>query len=269
MKIRKPKLKRRHFNRCGELPRAWSKLQEWYQTPLGKTLAGIEMAKIETALSDLFGYYLLQIGRLNGDSWFASSRVSSCEVMDFQPDNPAMTTRAFQGLPHALPIQTDSHDVVLLPHVLEFSQHPHAILREVERILIPEGHLVMLMFNPWSLWALWRWTLGWRPRLPWCGRFISTTRVKDWLELLGFDVVTLQGYFFRPPIQNATILQRLTGMEAIGRRLWPIFGASHLIVARKRVVTVTPIRQSWRPQAKKIVSPGLVEPFQNKEKHLE
>jgi len=268
MKILKPKLKLRRSNHCGDLPHAWSKLQDWYQTPLGQMLAQTEIRIVETALSDLFGYYLLQIGRLNGENWLTNSRVSSCEVMDFQPANPAMTTRAFQGLPHALPIQSDSHDVVLLPHVLEFSQHPHGILREIERILIPEGHVVMLVFNPWSLWTFWRWTLGWRPRIPWCGRFFSTTRIKDWLELLGFDVLSLQGYFFRPPIQNLKLLQRCDGVEALSKRLWPILGASNLIVARKRVVTVTPIRQSWRPQ-KKIVSPGLVEPFQNKEKHIE
>jgi len=268
MKFLRPKPKLRRFNRCGELAHAWSGLQDWYQTPLGKTLADIEMAKIESALSDLFGYYLLQIGRLNHEDWLANSRVSSCEVMDFQTNPPAQTAKAFEGLPHALPIQTDSHDVVLLPHVLEFSQHPHGILREVERILIPEGHLVMLVFNPWSIWSLWRYTLGWQARLPWCGRFIGTTRIKDWLELLGFDVVRLQGYFFRPPVQNSTFLQRFVGVETAGNRLWPVFGASHLIVARKRVVTVTPIRQSWRPQAK-IVSPGLIEPFQNKETHIE
>ena len=268
MTFLKPKLKHRRFNRCGDLSHAWSQLQDWYQTPLGHMLAEIELAKIETALSDLFGYHLLQVGRLNADSWTANSRVSSCEVMDFQPDNPSMTPRAFLGLPYALPIKTDSHDVVLLPHVLEFSQHPHGILREVERILIPEGHVVMLVFNPWSLWALWRHTLGWRPVVPWCGRFLGTTRIKDWLELLGFDVLTLQGYFFRPPIQNNSVLQRLAGMETVGNRFWPILGASNLIVARKRVVTVTPIRQSWRPQTK-IVRPGLVEPFQNREKHHE
>lgn len=268
MKFLKPKLKLRRHNRCGELSQAWSALQDWYQTPLGNTLAEIEMAKIDSTLANLFGYYLLQVGRLNDQNWLSQSRVSSCEVMDFQPAHPMMTTRAVQGLPYALPIQTDSHDVVLLPHVLEFSQHPHGILREVERILIPEGHVVMLLFNPWSLWAFWRWTVGWWPKVPWCGRFISTTRVKDWLELLGFDVVSLDGYFFRPPIQNMKVLQRLNSLETVGSRIWPIFGASHLIVARKRVVTVTPIRQSWRPQ-KKIVSPGLVEPFQNKEKHVE
>ena len=263
MQILKKKARKARFNRCGDFVTTWSKLQDWYQTPLGKMLADKEMAMLEQALTDLFGYYLLQIGRLNGENWLATSRVSTCEVMDFQPANPAMTTKAFQGLPNALPIQSDSHDVVVLPHVLEFSQHPHAILREAERILIPEGHLVMLVFNPWSLWSLWR--MGWRSRVPWCGRFIGTSRLKDWMELLGFDVTIMQGYFFRPPIQRTGFMQRLGAWERLGQRLWPILGASQLIVARKRVITMTPIRQSWRSRAK-IVSPGLVEPFQNKRK---
>lgn len=264
------KLFRRHttshrFNRCGELGVAWSGLRAWYQTPLGDGLAATEKGLVDATLADLFGYYLLQIGAVCGTDWLQSSRVSQCTLMDFlSPEHDQ--SGHMQGMPQALPIQTDSLDVVVMPHVLEFSLHPHAILREVERVLIPEGHLVMLVFNPRSLWSLWRWSVGWRRRAPWCGRFISTTRIKDWMELLGFDVVKLQGYFFRPPLQKTGIMDKLAFYERLGARFWPILGASHLIVARKRVTTLTPIRPSWRPRAK-IVSPGLVEPFQNKEKH--
>ncbi len=261
------KTKTRLFNRCGDLDKAWDQLQAWYRTPLGTLVAEAETALIDRALSDLFGYYLLQVGRLQDADWLQASRVSFCEVMDFSPESGSQEKHTgFKGLPFALPIQSDSLDVVLLPHVLEFSQQPHAVLREVERVLIPNGHVVILVFNPLSLWSFWRWTVGWTRRAPWCGRFMSTTRVKDWMELLGFDVTHLQGYFFRPPIQKTGVMEKLRFSERVGQRLWPILGASHLIVAKKRVTTLTPIKPRWRPGAK-LVAPGLVEPFQNKRKH--
>ena len=155
-----------------------------------------------------------------------------------------------------------SLDIVVLPHVLEFSEQPHAVLREVERCLIPEGNLVLLGFNPWSLWMLPGVLLGWRGRVPWCGRFRSMTRIRDWLALLGFDVELGRTYFFRPPWQHGRILGRLGFMERVGRRVWPPFGGGYVLVAKKRVVTVTPVRPHWRPRRRNLVAPGLVEPYQ-------
>jgi len=253
------------FNHCGDLIEAWDQLQSWYQSRLGVTLAKQEQALLAETLSNLFGYQLLQVGRINTEDWLSSSRVSQCNVMDFPPKEHLTKTAGFQGLPEFLPIQTACMDVIVLPHVLEFSQQPHAVLREVERVLIPEGHVAMLMFNPFSMWTPWRLSLGWRHKVPWCGRFLSTTRMKDWLALLGFDVVSIQNYFYRPPLQQTTIMQRLSLLDRVGGRLWPILGAAKLVVAKKRTVTLTPIGPRWsRPKARIATQPGLAEPFQRK-----
>jgi SAM-dependent methyltransferase len=264
----KNKRTEKQFHRCGELDTAWPKLQQWYESPLGMRLAQQETTILSSALTDLFGFHLLQLGRLPADDWLSQSRVSHCSIMDFSADPTTGNKTGFQGLPDALPIQTDSIDVVVLPHTLEFSLTPHNILREVDRVLVPEGHLVMLVFNPRSLWTFWRWSVGWRKRAPWCGRFLSTTRIRDWMALLGFDVSSIHGYFYQPPVQSRRISQRLGFTEGVGKRCWPFLGAANMIVARKRVTTLTPIRPSWRAQVKPVVSPGLVEPFQNKDKHV-
>lgn len=222
---------------------------------------------LATTLPDLFGYHLLQLGRLTTDDWLASSRISHCAVMDFHSTLLSEDAKRLHGLPDQLPLQTDSIDVLVLPHTLEYSLRPHAVLREAERVLIPEGHLVMLVFNPRSIWIFWRWVFGWRRKIPWCGRFLSTTRVRDWMELLGFDIVHMQGYFYRPPLQGKRLMQQLGVLERLGRRVWPMLGAGNLIVARKRVVTMTPLRPRWRPQRKHVAAAGLVEPFQQKDKH--
>lgn len=239
----------------------------WYQTRLGQTLSQQERELLGNTLADLFGYYLLQIGRLDEQNWLDSSRVSHCEVMDIAELDNAGQKPAFRGLPEHLPVKSDCIDVLILPHVLEYSQHPHTVLREVERILIPEGHVVLLVFNPFSLWRFWQWLPGLRHKIPWCGRFLSTARIKDWLALMGFDVVRIQGYFFRPALQQLPVMQRLSFIERLGVRFWPFFGAANLIVARKRVMTLTPLGRSWTRPRPAIVRPaGLAEPFQKSTK---
>ena len=257
--------KAKTFNRCGEIGDSWSGLQKWYQSRLGKLFAQQERSLLEDTLSNLFGYHLLQVGRPDSENWLAGSRVSHCEVMDFAGQGELAQAPGFCGLPEHLPIQSDSMDVLVLPHVLEFSQHPHAVLREIERTLIPEGHLVLLVFNPFSLWKFPQWLPGLRNRKPWCGRFLSTTRIRDWLALLGFDVVKVQGYFYRPALQQMSLIQRMAFIERFGGRFWSFLGAANLILARKRVMTLTPLGRSWtRPKAQIVSPPGLVEPFRHR-----
>ena len=153
-------------------------------------------------------------------------------------------------------MKSDSLDIVILPHVLEYSLEPHQVLREVERVLIAEGHVVILGFNPWSFWNLFRVFNFWKKPAQWNSHFLAASRVIDWLTLLGFDVVQQEGYFYQLPIQNNKIVKKLGFLEKIGQRLWPKMGAGYVLVARKRVETLTPIRPRWRSQ-KQVVTNGF------------
>ncbi len=252
----------RRANRCKRAPRVWHELFDWFDTGVGVQLAKTEKAVLDEILPDLFGYYLVALAHPRQADKFAASRVSRRMVMNICARDylPPLEPSGFQGDVHQLPLQTDGVDVLVLPHILEFSRQPHEVLREAERVLIAEGHVVILGFNPFSLWMLRRLVLGWRGAVPWCGTFRSVSRVRDWLALLGFDVVTTRYYFFRPPIQNDSILRKLGFLEKLGQRLWPIFGGSYAIVAKKRVVTLTPLRPRWR-RRKRLVTAGLVEPM--------
>jgi SAM-dependent methyltransferase len=158
----------------------------------------------------------------------------------------------------ALPFASESVDVVVMPHSLEFHPNPHAILREVDRILIPEGHVVIMSFNPLSFWGLARLLLSWRKRMPWRGKFYTRARLRDWLSLLGFDYVCGRQVFFRPPIQHEKTMQKLEFMERVGQRIMPLFAGVTVMLARKRTSTLTPIAPSWRE--KKIRPRPIVEP---------
>ncbi len=145
-----------------------------------------------------------------------------------------------------LPIATQSMDLVLLPHVLEFAADPHQILREVDRVMMPEGRLIVIGFNPWSLWGL-RQALGRRGEdHPWCGDFISMVRLKDWLALLGFDVSAGRLVCYVPPMANERWLKRFSFMEAAGDRWWGIAGGVYMMQAIKRVQGMRLITPRWK-----------------------
>jgi SAM-dependent methyltransferase len=149
-------------------------------------------------------------------------------------------------------------DVVVLHHLLEFEPHPHQVLREVNRVLIGEGHAVIIGFNPWSLWGLWRHALAWRHQPPWCGCFFSQRRVKDWLRLLGFDIVHARHFYFRPPVKGPFFTTLFSFWEKTGAYRWPYCGGAYIVVAKKRLVCLTPI---WAATASaRIIPDEVVEP---------
>jgi SAM-dependent methyltransferase len=233
--------------RCEDPVAARRALRRWYKGNLGQTLLNEERQILDDVLPNLFGYHLLQVGAPVDVNLLEASRVSHCMVLDDTPDGErGNMLHCLYGEAAALPIASDSVDVLVLPHTLEFEANPHEVLREADRALVPEGHVVILGFSPWSLWGIWRLAAGWRNHTPWCGRFFSSSRVKDWLALLGFDTVLGRTYFFRPPFHHAGLMRHLNFLERGGHRWWPVLGGAYVLVARKRVSTLTPIRPRWR-----------------------
>ena len=259
--------KKKHNHQCGSDLAAVVGLRDWYHSEAGCRLLEQEKAELDEILANLFGYHLLQVGVITEDSLLASSLIPDCMVLQRDAGSVKLdgnlSKKVIGGLPDALPIASDSLDVILMPHVLEFSRNPHQVLREVDRALIPEGHVVITGFNPWSPWILWRLALGLRKQAPWCGQFLSLSRIKDWLSLLGFDIISTQHVFYRPPVNHDGIMDKLAFVETLGERFWPVFGASYTLVAKKRVFTFTPIKPRWRPR-RRFISDGVVEP-QNRE----
>jgi SAM-dependent methyltransferase len=142
----------------------------------------------------------------------------------------------------ALPFAENSLDLLILPHSLELSPDPHATLREAERVLLPEGKLIICGFNPLSLWGFKQKRSHLYKRLnfgdlylPEAGEMIAYRRLRDWLRLLNFDVEP--GHFgcFRPAVRSAGMLQRFAWIDKLGERYWSIFGAVYFVVAVKRV----------------------------------
>lgn len=215
-------------------------LREWLDTPLGRYVLAREREYFDAETADIFGFNAIQIGLPDID-FLRSSRI---------PLRLQVASGAPAGLlanPTELPLASQSVDLVVLPHVLEFAPEPHQILREVDRVMMPEGRVILSGFNPWSLWGL-RQALTWtRESVPWCGDFISLTRMKDWLALLGFDVSSGRLCCYAPPFVKDTWLERCRGFEAAGDRWWGIAGGVYMVQAIKRVHGMRLIMPKWEP----------------------
>lgn len=231
--------------------------ESWLATAPGRYVAAWEQARIDAMVADVFGYNALQIGLPQLDL-LAQNRIPLRQRVGEPASGGARAAVAVDVLCdlRELPFAASSVDLVVMPHVLEFSNEPHQILREVERILIPEGQLLISGFNPLSLWGLRRHLPNRPDAFPWNGSYLSVQRMKDWLQLLGFEVD--RGCFgcYAPPCENPQWLQRCRFMEAAGDRWWSFAGGVYLLRAVKRVHGMRLILPAWnqRKSQRKAIS---------------
>ncbi|MFN4120468.1 class I SAM-dependent methyltransferase [Acidovorax sp.] len=244
-------------------------LHHWFDSPPGRYLLAWEQACFDEAVADIFGYHSLQLGMPMLDAlranrmphqWLALGQEAVTRRIAFaEVDGPdtLLQRRAVDLLaePVALPYAEASLDLLVLPHTLELSIDPHAALREVERVLVPEGRVVISGLNPASLWGLrqrrarlyQRLGRG-RLYLPDVGEFIGYRRMRDWLRLLSFEVESACFGCYRPAVRSTQWLDRWGFMDSLGEKWWPIFGAAYFIVAVKRVHGMRLMEPGWRTQ---------------------
>ena len=187
------------------------KLSVWFRSPLGKVVFSQENEQLKNILPGLFGYHILQVGYTAELDFLNSSRISNKTILFL--DNSEIDKKINMSIRAGgedLPIATDSIDVVMLPHVLEYSKDAHKLLRELERVLISEGYAVIIGINPYSLWGLWHMFFCWWNKMPWGGHLFSVPRMKDWLSLLDFEIEKVKYFFFSPPLSNIRLLKKFS-----------------------------------------------------------
>ncbi|TWX57741.1 class I SAM-dependent methyltransferase [Colwellia hornerae] len=228
--------------------------KSWQALPNGEVI----VKEIEQVLAlwwpKFFGYHLLKIGALSG--YIDSSGCTIKHQMN-------LVERKQNGDIIAdvddLPFLEHSIDVCLLSHALEFSLDPHHVVREASRVLIPNGYLVITGFNPFSLAGLNKFIPYRKHNTPWNERFFSAMRVKDWLHLMGYEIL----------VDEKVIYSSLSGRLSQGKivQVWqklasdflPNFGSIYVLVAKKRVHPLTPIKPKWkiRPKFNQVEVPSM------------
>jgi SAM-dependent methyltransferase len=214
------------------------RLSEFLRSPQGRYVLEWEQQHLDRAVADIFGYHALQLGLPEIDALRENRmplRICAAERVD--EDDDLHCALSVLNRYDELPFATNSIDLVVMPHILEFAAEPHQVLREVDRVLVPEGHVVITGFNPLSLWGLRQLLtrLGMAPYLPREGQFISLPRIKDWLKLLSFEVNRGRFGCYLPWVRSDRWLQRWRFMDKAGDRWWPVLGSIYMVTAVKRV----------------------------------
>ena len=161
--------------------------------------------------------------------------------------------------PEKLPFEDDSLDVILLHHMLDFHRAPQQLLREVSRVALPTGQLVIIGFNPYSLWGLCKPFGAMRDKAPWHGKYIPPSRLMDWLNLLNFKIDRAQYSLYGLPTLRAS--QKLPDYSnGLSRNANLPFGAIYVIVARKQVGSMIPMKPVWQKNRSSFGGLSVVRP---------
>lgn len=219
----------------------------WHESALGKQLITAIEQQLQKCLPSIFGFYLVQLGKKEYTHWLHASPIQQKIVVD---SNPVLITQPnatlIQSPLKTLPFASDSIDAVFMPCVLEAASSPIAILEEAWRILLPSGTLILVGFNPWSLWGLAHFFFKHTHEFPWQGEFFSTATLRKWLTLTNFSIESLDYFYFRPPISTHHGHEKLNYLEKMGPRCYYPFGGLYLITATKYVAPLSPIKPKWK-----------------------
>ncbi len=234
--------------RFGVLPvqQGLEDMASWFETPLGQALLQAQKEQLSESLNCLFGYHLLQLGVSDKLEMSESIRIAHRFVL--HPHRAARSPIGGLADFNHLPLANESIDAVILHHALDYTQSPHQLLREAARVLIPRGHLVIIGFNPWSLWGLGsRLARVFSAQARWRYQYLRLGRLLDWLNLLNFEAVEISQGFYRPPLPQPNAIRHLQWLESWGKRWRLPGGGFYMIVARKDHLAMTPLKPNWQP----------------------
>ena len=224
-------------------------LAEWFQTPPGQYVLAWERAQFDAAVADVFGYYAWQVG-LADWNLLRANRMPFKGCVGTEAPAPehaeAWQARVVLAQPEALPFESQSVDLLVLPHAFECTAEPHNVLREVERVLVPEGRVVISGFNPWAR-ARMPGMEPWLPQPP--SSQVSLPRLKDWFKLLSLEVKQSHFGCYAPACRSEKWLRRWGFLESAGARWWSLGGAVYLVSAVKRVPGMRIIGPAWKTPA--------------------
>lgn len=211
---------------------------EWYRSAtLGRILQEVEVSYLRDSLQLTYKQRILQVGSLGcEDRYIPDEFRQQLIVLSLSGDQGCQCGCHVRGETTNLPIASESIDLLILPHVIEFEPSPRGVLREVERVLRPEGRLVLLTFNPFSIHGMVR-RLARRDAFRGQG-FVPSVRLLDWLRLLKFEAQFDVAF-------DATTAQIIASPETFFKRSQAFVSLAYATRAIKRNYTVIPIEPSW------------------------
>lgn len=223
-------------------------LKSFYQGSVGKELLEEEKSLLEQGLSCVFGYFLVQIGQTSENDLLVSSRINQKVIVDNFIPKPLNNEKNYEWV-YAdidyLPFKPGSVDAVFLPHTLESVPDPYHLLRQVDKMIMADGRLIISGFNPWGN-KIWKFSFGKYRKNFKQAHLISEKRLVDWLNLLGYELefILYKTYHSYDSVWTMDFVK--AGLQRLAHKLGLEFGNVYVIVAKKRVESPTPVGLNWR-----------------------
>lgn len=224
-------------------------LENWFQSALGRSLLASQRKQISSIIQTYFGVFQAEIGVSHRVPVGNASNISYkyFVVSEWQQDLPDAVVISGSD---ELAFESGSLDLVILHHALDFAKDPHQTLREASRVLKSSGHLVIIGFNPLSIWGL-RKLFNRKKKAPWNSRFISGNRIVDWLNLLHFQVGDLEHFYYGLPFNHLGLLKQFLWLDNILNAKVPL-GAFYILSAQKQTLSRIQARPRWVKQPKTV-----------------
>ncbi len=239
------------------LPR-YQQFSSWLNKPLGQALLNIETDILAITWSYVLGDYLLMLGDTGQSSLIQDAQQKHRFIITPNKHSHSKDFATICAQYEALPILVDSVDAILLPHTLEFSDDPYQILHHVSESLKSGGFLIILGFNPWSLWGL-RSLFSWGKKAPWSGSLRGASHIKDWLRLLNLELVEQKHTACHFPFILNKDNRKAHALEKFCKTCLPILGGVYLLVAQKKTFARMPLKSKWKKVTANIHN-GFAEP---------
>ncbi|WP_133469473.1 class I SAM-dependent methyltransferase [Paraglaciecola marina] len=218
-----------------------SRPESWRDLPVGDNIKTLIELEIEEASRKFFGYHLVRLGNLSSEI-----ELKSCPIkhqVNITPDN--LSHSSIIAKTSSLPITENSVDAFILANELDFSRDPHQVLREVDRAIIPNGYVVITGFNPFSISGLCKYLPINKGSVLHDARYFSCARVKDWLQLLGFEIMDVKHLLFNELFLNRK-LNASSKLSLWCQQYLSALTTMYIIVARKREIPLTMIKPKWK-----------------------
>ena len=231
----------------------------WYKTFSGQSTLESLDGLCQDILSEIFGYYAVELGFLSGRcDLLQSSRIAASFSLVNQSFTGFVnnTQTSVISTIEQLPLATDNVDLVIASHVLELSKDPHQVLREIDRVLVPEGDCVLVGFNPYNFSRIGSHIRHSMNRKKHDYKMRSIPRVRDWFSLLGFEVVDVHYVGMRPALKNKRLYEAMGFLDNLGSYAGAVFGNIYVLHAKKRVVAMSKHKKVWMAPA--VLSGGKV-----------
>jgi len=234
--------------------------KEWLSKPFGQTILQEEKNHLKPFWKRVLGTSIVLLGNL-GQKDLLTDCPSTHKILISPNREKSKTLKVIHAEFELLPIEPDTVDTILLPHALELAQDPYQVLRAMEVALRPDGHVIIIGFNPISLIGLKK-IITFNSGAPWSGtKFRCAWRVKDWLHLLNFEVIKQRRFFYRIPMTSGELYNRFHFLDKIGRLIFPFFSGVYIIMAKKNIFSMTPVKSKWH-RLPTVVN-GSIQPVRN------